>query len=162
MYYTVCEVAKRLELSPHTLRFYAKEGLLTFVDRDQNGNRIFKEEDFERLFMIASLKRAGMTIKQMRQFTELCDVGDSTIPQRLQMIKDQREAVEEQITELQDALDVLKYKTWLYEVALEAGTTAVHDDMPLEKVPPNIRKIKERIRRLTEDMEVRYKGAANE
>ena len=162
MYYTVCEVAKRLELSPHTLRFYAKEGLLTFVDRDQNGNRIFKEEDFERLFMIASLKRAGMTIKQMRQFTELCDVGDSTIPQRLQMIKDQREAVEEQITELQDALDVLKYKTWLYEVALEAGTTAVHDDMPLEKMPLNIRKIKERIRRLTEDMEVRYKGAANE
>ena len=162
MYYTVCEVAKRLELSPHTLRFYAKEGLLTFVDRDQNGNRIFKEEDFERLFMIASLKRAGMTIKQMRQFTELCDVGDSTIPQRLQMIKNQREAVEEQITELQDALDVLKYKTWLYEVALEAGTTAVHDDMPLEKMPPNIRKIKERIRRLTEDMEVRYKGAANE
>ena len=162
MYYTVCEVAKRLELSPPTLRFYAKEGLLTFVDRDQNGNRIFKEEDFERLFMIASLKRAGMTIKQMRQFTELCDVGDSTIPQRLQMIKDQREAVEEQITELQDALDVLKYKTWLYEVALEAGTTAVHDDMPLEKMPPNIRKIKERIRRLTEDMEVRYKGAANE
>ena len=162
MYYTVCEVAKRLELSPHTLRFYAKEGLLTFVDRDQNGNRIFKEEDFERLFMIASLKRAGMTIKQMRQFTELCDVGDSTIPQRLQMIKDQREAVEEQITELQDALDVLKYKTWLYEVALEACTTAVHDDMPLEKMPPNIRKIKERIRRLTEYMEVRYKGAANE
>ena len=78
------------------------------------------------------------------------------------MIKDQREVVEEQITELQDALDVLKYKTWLYEVALEAGTTAVHDDMPLEKMPPNIRKIKERIRRLTDDMEVRYKGATNE
>lgn len=162
MYYTVCEVAKRLDLSPHTLRFYAKEGLLTFVDRDQNGNRIFKEADFERLFMIASLKRAGMTIKQMKQFTELCDKGDSTIPQRLQIIKDQREAVEEQITELQDALDVLKYKTWLYEVALEAGTTAVHDNMPLEEMPPNIRKIKDRIRRLTEDMEVRYKGTAKE
>lgn len=162
MYYTVCEVAKRLELSPHTLRFYAKEGLLTFVDRDQNGNRIFKEADFERLFMIASLKRAGMTIRQMKRFTGLCDEGDTTIPQRLQMIKDQREAVEEQITELQDALDVLKYKTWLYEVALEAGTTAVHDGMPLEEMPPNIRKIKDRIRRLTSDMETRYKGTAND
>ena len=160
MYYTVCEVAKRLELSPHTLRFYAKEGLLTFVDRDQNGNRIFKEADFERLFMIASLKRAGMTIKQMKRFTELCDEGDATIPQRLQMIKDQRDAVEEHITELQDALDVLKYKTWLYEVALEAGTTAVHDDMPPEKIPSNIQKMKERIRRLSDDMETRYKNAA--
>ena len=73
---------------------------------------------------------------------------------------DQREAVEEQITELQDALDVLKYKTWLYEVALEAGTTAVHDHMLLEDMPANIRKIKERIHKLTDDMEQFYKEAA--
>jgi len=160
MYYTVCEVAKRLNLSPHTIRFYGKEGLLTFVDRDQNGNRVFKESDFERLFIIASLKRAGMTIKQIRDFTILCDQGDSTIAQRLRIILEQREAVEEQITELQDALDVLKYKSWLYEVALEAGTTAVHDNMPPENIPPNIKKIKERIRLLTADMEERYKEAA--
>ena len=161
MYYTVCEVAKRLDMSPHTIRFYGKEGLLTFVDRDQNGNRIFKESDFERLFIIASLKRAGMTIKQIREFTVLCDEGDSTISQRLKIIRDQRESVEEQITELQDALDVLKYKTWLYEVAQEAGTTAVHDNMPTENMPANVRKIKERIRRLTDDMEVFYKNAAS-
>lgn len=162
MYYTVCEVAKRLNLSPHTIRFYGKEGLLDFVERDQNGNRIFKESDFEKMFMIASLKRAGMTIKQIREFTVLCDAGDSTIPQRLQIIKNQRELVEDQITDLLDALDVLKYKTWLYEVALEAGTTAVHDNMPLEDMPANIRKIKERIRRLTDDMEMRYKGGGRE
>jgi len=160
MYYTVSEVAKRLNLSPHTIRFYSKEGLLDFVERDQNGNRIFKESDFERMFIIASLKRAGMSIKQIRDFTVLCDKGDSTIAQRLKIITDQKAAVEEQITELQDALDVLKYKTWLYEVALEAGTTAVHDNMPLENMPPNIQKIKERIRRLTDDMETKYKEAA--
>ena len=161
MYYTVCEVARRLNLSPHTIRFYSKEGLLDFVDRDQNGNRIFKESDFERLFIIASLKRAGMTIKQIREFTLLCDEGDATIAQRLKIITDQKASVEEHITELQDALDVLKYKTWLYEVALEAGTTAVHDNMPPEKMPPNVRKIKERIRRLTDDMEQRYKDACS-
>ena len=151
MYYTVCEVARRLNLSPHTIRFYSKEGLLDFVDRDQNGNRIFKESDFERLFII----------KQIREFTLLCDEGDATIAQRLKIITDQKASVEEQITELQDALDVLKYKTWLYEVALEAGTTAVHDNMPPEKMPPNVRKIKERIRRLTDDMEQRYKDACS-
>ena len=161
MYYTVCEVARRLNLSPHTIRFYSKEGLLDFVDRDQNGNRIFKESDFERLFIIASLKRAGMTIKQIREFTLLCDEGDATIAQRLKIITDQKASVEEQITELQDALAVLKYKTWLYEVALEDGTTAVHDNMPPEKMPPNVRKIKERIRRLTDDMEQRYKDACS-
>lgn len=160
MYYTVCEVARRLNLSPHTIRFYGKEGLLDFVERDQNGNRVFKESDFEKLFIIVSLKRSGMTIKQIKAFTVLCDEGDSTIAKRLDIIRDQREVVEAQITELQDALDVLKYKTWLYEVALEAGTTAVHDHMPMEEMPLHIRKIKERIRRLTDDMEMRYKEAA--
>ncbi|MDO5538591.1 MAG: MerR family transcriptional regulator [Eubacteriales bacterium] len=160
MYYTICEVARRLNLSPHTIRFYGKEGLLNFVERDQNGNRIFKESDFERLFIIASLKRVGMSIKQIREFTLLCDKGDATIAQRLKIITDQKADVEEQITELQDAPDVLKYKTWLYETALEAGTTAVHDNMPLENMPPDIQKIKERIRRLTDDMEQRYKAAS--
>lgn len=157
MYYTVSEVAKRLNLSPHTIRFYGKEGLLTFVERDQNGNRIFKEEDFERLFIIASLKRAGMTIKQIREFTILCDEGDSSIEKRLKIIKDQKIIVEDQIRELQDALDVLTYKTWLYEVALDAGTTTIHDKISLEDIPPHIRKVKERIQRLTE----RYKKALN-
>ena len=90
----------------------------------------------------------------------MCDKGDPTIGERLKIITNQREKVEEEITKLQDALDVLKYKTWLYEVALEAGTTAVHDNMPPEKMPQGIRKIKERIRRLTDDMEERYKAAA--
>lgn len=160
MYYTVSEVAKRLELSPHTIRFYGKEGLLDFVERDQNGNRIFKEEDFERLFIIASLKRAGMSIKQIRAFTLLCDEGDATIARRLEIIRDQKKAVDSQIAVLQDALEVLQYKTWLYETALAAGTTAVHDTLPPEAMPPHIREVKECIRRLTGDMEARYKAAA--
>ena len=78
------------------------------VKRNNNDQTSFT--DFERLFIIASLKRAGMSIKQIREFTVLCDQGDPTIAQRLKIIMDQREAVEEQITELQDAMDVLKYK----------------------------------------------------
>ena len=53
---------------------------------------------------------------------------------------------------------ILKYKTYLYEVAIEAGTAAAHDNMPPEKMPPNTHKIKKRVRWLTDDMELRYKG----
>ncbi|MBR1396973.1 MAG: MerR family transcriptional regulator [Selenomonadaceae bacterium] len=159
MFFTVSEVAKRLDMSPHTLRFYAKVGLLDFVERDQNGNRIFKESDFQKLFMIASLKRAGMTIKQIHDFIKFAETGDSTIPQRLNIILKQREIVENKITELQDALDILKYKTWLYETSLKAGTTSIHDNMPLNDIPPNVLRIKERIRRLSDDMEHFYQNA---
>ena len=34
-------------------------------------------------------------------------------------------------------------------------------NMPLENMPPNIQRIKERIRRLTDDMEQYYKDAVN-
>ncbi len=155
---TVGEAAQRLGISAHTIRFYGKEGLMDFVARDKNGNRMFRQSDFERMFIIASLKRSGMTIRQIREFSELCDEGDSTISERLAMLKSQREEVQDRITELQDALDVLTYKCWLYETAQAAGTTAVHDTMPLSAMPPRIRKIKERIRLLTQDMERRYKG----
>ncbi len=155
---TVSEAAQRLGISAHTIRFYSNEGLIDFVARDRNGNRIFKESDFERMFIIASLKRSGMTIKQIRKFSQLCDEGDSTISRRLEMLRNQREDVLDRITELQDALDVLTYKCWLYETAQEAGTTAVHDTMPLSAMPPRIRKIKERIRLLTQDIEKRYRG----
>ena len=156
MFYTVSEVAKRLNISPHTLRFYAKEGLLPFVERDQNGNRIFKGEDFHKLFIIASLKQAGMSIRQIRDFVALSEEGESTIPERLKMMIAQKENVEEQITELTDALDVLKYKIWLYGVKQKGGKDAARE----KNVPPHIKKIKERIRRLTDDMEGRYRNAA--
>lgn len=158
MTFTVSEVAERLKISPHTIRFYAKSGLLDFVERDKRGVRRFKEEDFQKLFMISSLKRAGMTISRIREFIRLCEQGDETISQRLEIILAQRDAVESKITELQDALDVLKYKSWLYNAAL---TTDFKDWSALSaKMPPNIRKIKDRIRRLSDDMEQFYQNAS--
>lgn len=145
MYYTVSQAAKKVNISPHTLRFYSKEGLLPFVDRNESGIRMFKPEDFEWLFIIDCLKKTGMSIKQIKQFIDWCLEGDSTIDQRFEMFKERQETVEKQIAELQEALDVIKYKRWLYEVAKAAGTTAVHDTMNSEDVPEEIRSIKERI-----------------
>lgn len=43
--YTISEVAEKMGVSVHTLRFYDKEGLLPDVDR-VNGRRVFKDKDF--------------------------------------------------------------------------------------------------------------------
>ncbi|MFZ7101407.1 MAG: MerR family transcriptional regulator [Peptococcaceae bacterium] len=148
MYYTVSETAKKLNISPHTLRFYSKEGLLPFVDRSESGIRMFKTEDFEWLFIIDCLKKTGMPIKQIKQFIDWCLEGDSTIDQRLGMFAERQETVEKQIAELKEALDVIKYKRWLYEVSKSAGTTSVLDTLKLEDYPEDIRIIKERINEL--------------
>ena len=55
MSYSIGQAAKLLGIAPSTLRFYDKEGLLPFMERNKNGVRIFKESDMEWLFTIECL-----------------------------------------------------------------------------------------------------------
>lgn len=85
MTYTISEIAEKMGVSVHTLRFYDKEGLLPFVDR-VNGRRVFKDEDFAWLRIISCLKNTGMPLKEIRQYMELCKLGDASLQERQEMI----------------------------------------------------------------------------
>ena len=137
--YTIGEVAQMLGLTPSTLRYYDKEGLLPFVERTPGGARQFKDEDFEWLALIECLKGTGMPIKMIRQFMDWCTEGEPTIERRLALIEEQRASVLRQIEQLQENLDLLDYKRWYYEVARDAGTCAVHESLPEEAVPERFR-----------------------
>jgi len=142
MFYTVGEMAKKLNVAPSTLRFYDKEGLLPFVERSGGGIRVFKSEDFEWLYIIECLKKTGMSIKDIRTFIEWAVEGDTTIEQRLELFLKRREAVQQQMKDLQDMLDTINYKCWYYETAKEAGSTSVPRNMTLEQVPDDIKELK--------------------
>lgn len=139
MLYTVGEMAKKLNVAPSTLRYYDKEGLLPFVERSDGGIRMFKDEDFEWLHIIECLKKTGMSIKDIKTFIDWCIEGDSTIEQRLQLIDRQREAVQSQITQMQETLKTLDYKHWYYETAKAAGTCKIHETMKPEDIPKEFR-----------------------
>ena len=68
MIYTVGEMAQKLGVPASTLRYYDKEGLLPFVERSSGGIRMFRENDFEWLQVIRCMKKAGMSIKDIRQY----------------------------------------------------------------------------------------------
>lgn len=147
MYYTVSEISKKVNLSPHTLRFYAKEGLLPFVERSERGIRMFKDDDFDSLNMIECLKKSGMSIKEIKTFMDWCTQGDETIDRRLSMFREQRQKVTEQIAELQETLDLINYKCWYYETAQAAGTCTIHNSIKPEDIPQDILKFKEKEKR---------------
>lgn len=67
MTYTVGQMAKMLGLAGSTLRYYDKEGLLPFVERSSGGIRMFREKDYEWLQIIECLKKAGMSIKDIKK-----------------------------------------------------------------------------------------------
>lgn len=135
MLYTIGEMAKKFNIAPSTLRYYDKEGLLPFVERSNGGIRMFKEDDMGWLTIIDCLKQTGMPIKNIREFVAWCMEGDSTIGQRLDLINDQRDAVQKQIEELQKMLHILEYKHWYYDTAKQAGTCDIHNTMHLKDIP---------------------------
>lgn len=135
MIYTVGEMAKKLNVTASTLRYYDKEGLLPFIERSSGGMRMFKDNDLSWLQIIDCLKKTGMPIKDIKHFMDCCMEGDSKIDERLSIIKSQRDAVIKKMEELQEMLDMLNFKCWYYETAKEAGTCAVHDNIQIENVP---------------------------
>lgn len=128
MGYTIKEAAQLLNLPATTLRYYDKEGLLPFVTRLDSGHRSFSEEDMAMLRVIECLKKTGMPIKEIRQFTDWVQQGDASLSQRYELFLARRQVVETQLAELQAALELIDHKCWYYETALAAGTEQIHRD----------------------------------
>jgi DNA-binding transcriptional MerR regulator len=124
--YSISEVAKELNLTIYTLRYYDKEGLMPFVERAQNGTRLFKESDISALKLIECLKSTGMPIKEIKTFIDWCSEGDSTLQQRYDMFLERKASVEAQMAELKKTMEVIEHKRLYYQTALEAGTEEIH------------------------------------
>ena len=150
MVYTVGETAKLVGITASTLRYYDKEGLLPFVERSSGGIRMFQESDFEWLQVIGCMKKAGMSIKDIRQYIEMALQGDDTIGLRLAMFRHQQEALKQQMEELQRTMQMVDYKCWYYETALKAGTVDVPQSMELSQVPEEFREIRLKLKKAPE------------
>lgn len=116
-YYTIGEVSKRLNIPVSTIRYYDKHGLLPFVRRTESGIRQFSDVDIDILTHISCFKTAGMPIKEIRRYFNLYEMGDSTIIERYELIYQQQLNVQQQIKDLQKALQVLSNKADNYKKA---------------------------------------------
>ncbi len=122
MTYTIGEISKRFNISISTIRYYDKEGLLPDIKRE-NGIRKFSEQDVETIFIIECLKKTNVELKDIKRFIMMVKQGDSTIDERLNFFKEQKEKTLNQIKVLKKALQMLEYKEWYYTKAKELGST---------------------------------------
>ena len=123
--YTIGEIAKKYDVSTDTLRYYDKEGLIPFVKKDKANRRYFLESDFQYLDTILCLKRAGIEVKQIALFIEMCLQGDCTLEDRYDFIKKKEKELEDKITTLSESLDYLRWKKWYYSEATKAETESI-------------------------------------
>lgn len=114
MEYTIKQAAEKMHLTAYTLRYYEKEGLLPYVERDSAGNRLFTDNDMERLGLICCLKNTGMPIRQIKKFIQWSIEGDNTLESRMHMLLDHRKDVLRQMEELNHNLEKINHKIEYY------------------------------------------------
>ena len=113
--YSVTEAAKISGLSAHTLRYYDDLGLFPFLQRTQGDKRLFSDADMQWVQLIECLRNTGMPISEVKNYVELCLKGDSTLNERLEIVKKQEAIMKEQIKEMRKHLKLLQFKKNYYE-----------------------------------------------
>lgn len=118
------DVARLTGLSVHALRFYEREGLLLshHVARGTGGHRRYGTQDVNWLRMCVKLRASGMPLAKIRRYAELVREGPGNEQHRLELLREQQQRVENQLTELGECLQIISRKVGIYEQRLADGT----------------------------------------
>ncbi|MEL7608646.1 MAG: MerR family transcriptional regulator [Bacillota bacterium] len=112
---TIAEVAKKFEVTPDTLRYYERIGLLPNVARTSGGIRDYSESDCRWVEYIKCMRSAGVSVETLVEYVALFHRGKETIPARKKLLLEQREQIVARIQELNDILARLNWKLDGYE-----------------------------------------------
>ena len=143
---TIKDVSERLGIPVSTIRYYEKKGLLPNIRRTKGGIRQFDEETIEWLKLIECLKKTGLSLTKIREFMDMSTQGDATIPQRLALFQRQRDAIREEIRQLEEILHLVDYKCWYYETAKDEGTLQLLAQRSDEDFPQEYQEVRRWLR----------------
>lgn len=88
--YSTGEIARLLQMTKRTLRFYDQIGLLTPSAWSSGGHRVYTEEEIEKLYKIRLLKALGLNLKQVKLiFEESALAWEELLQQQLTEIESQ-------------------------------------------------------------------------
>ena len=118
--YSIQDVSLKTGLSPHTLRYYEKEGLITPVERTPGGFRQYSDEDLEALGLICCLKNTGMPLMEIARFVDLTHQGEHTLKERVELLRNHRENVIRRMEEMQRHLEKVTWKVNFFTEKLKA------------------------------------------
>lgn len=109
----ITEVAGLLDISPHTLRYYERAGLVE-VARDGNGHRVYDAHAVRRLVFLTRMRLSGMPMRDLQHYISLVDAGEHTVPERLDLLLAHRDTIRRRIRELTLSLAATEYKIATY------------------------------------------------
>lgn len=112
---TIAEVSRKYDMTPDTLRYYERIGLIPHVRRTASGVRDYDEQDLSRVEFIKCMRSANVSIEALTEYIRLLEQGDSTLAARKAILEEQRDAIRARIEGMRAGLERLDYKIDHYE-----------------------------------------------
>ncbi len=100
---SIGELAKKLEMSQRTIRYYEEIGLLNSIKRVEAGRRVYTEVDLRRLKLIKRLKIMGMTLSEMQELEAIWTIeksNDKVLRRLLELLSNQLHRLDDRIADL--------------------------------------------------------------
>ncbi|MBN1474921.1 MAG: MerR family transcriptional regulator [Syntrophaceae bacterium] len=111
---SIGELAKKLEMSQRTIRYYEEIGLLNSIRRIEGGRRVYTDADLRRLKLIKRLKIMGLTLSDMQELEAIWTIeksNDKVLNRLLELLSNHLKMLEDRIADL----DILRNEIMEYQ-----------------------------------------------
>ena len=115
---TIQQVAEKTGLSPHTLRYYERVGLIPAIGRAPSGHRRYSRDDLDRIEFVARLRSTGMSIADVQRYMNSPLDGSEGVSERLGIMEAHRDRLKARIAELERFLTRIEGKVARYRERL--------------------------------------------
>lgn len=112
---TIKEASEKYEISPDTLRYYERIGIIPAVPRTKSGIRDYDEASCGWIELTKCLRAAGVQIEALIQYSSLYQQGEGTLEARKELLKEQRRQLMARMEDMQRSLERLNAKIAYYE-----------------------------------------------
>jgi DNA-binding transcriptional MerR regulator len=100
---SIGELARKLDMSQRTIRYYEEIGLLNSIKRVEGGRRIYTDADYRRLKLIKRLKMMGMTLSEMQELEAMWTIeksNDKVLRRLTELLENQLRRLDDRIADL--------------------------------------------------------------
>ena len=117
---TIAEVSRQYGVSPDTLRYYERIGLIPPVPRNKSGIRDYDEASCGWVELMKCMRASGVQIEALVEYVALFRQGDETLEARKALLIEQRDLMLARMSELQASINRLNQKIEHYEQSVVA------------------------------------------
>lgn len=118
---TIAEVGRKYDITPDTLRYYERVGMIPAVGRTASGLRNYTEQDCGWVELAKCMRSAGLPVEVMIEYVRLTQQGDETIAARRDLLTEQHEILLRQRAAIDGTISRLEYKIGRYDEAIKTG-----------------------------------------